>query len=135
MYMCMCVCACTCMCTCTCNGECTKVLRCTSTLFFRLEEQHFERHRARVKERVLGKRRCAHRRWDTRAHLERHNHWRGLIAARVDGDAIALQDVDQVILVVVQLVLLTDRHCQHARDPTLVLCQDLVTARSVGGSE
>ena len=47
----------------------------------------------------------------------------------VDGDGVALEHVDQVVRAAVEGVLLADLHREHARDPVVVLLEDLVAAR------
>ena len=71
---------------------------------------HLERHRARVDEGVLGKRRRRHGRRDACARLERHHHRRALVTARVDGNTVALENL---------------RHTGHERGPMSVCAERL----------
>lgn len=63
-----------------------------------LEEEHLERRLARVLEGMLGEGWGLHRRRDAGSRLDVNGHGGSLVAIRVDGDLVALEDVDQVIL-------------------------------------
>eukprot|EP00959_Pyramimonas_sp_CCMP1952_P089710 1877008-Pyramimonas_sp.AAC.1 len=64
---------------------------------------------------------------DARLGLDRHRVSIVHVAVGVDGELVALEDVDEVILVMVKAIHLAGLHLHHPGDPIVVFGENLIT--------
>ena len=97
-------------------------------LLLHLEEQQLARHGTRVLDNMMIEdRACSHGSGDASLRLDGYRVRIVHVAVRVDGELVALEDVDEVILVMVKAIHIAGLHLHHSGDPIVVFGENLIT--------